>query len=411
MKVLVWTQYFWPETFHINEVVRELVRQGISVTVLTGKPNYPEGKVFEGYRAYGTQTEFHEGVEIIRLPLFPRGQGSAIGLILNYLSFVLFGYLLAPWSLRGKKFDRIFVYAPSPILQALPAIFLSHLKKAPLILWVQDIWPDALRATGYVENRTLLAIVGFFVRIIYRFSDLILIQSEGFRTSVEFHTKGKAKIREFSNSAINPSGLEAKANASTEFGTRIAQCFSLVFAGNIGSAQSCETIIQAANSLRAFKDIKFFLIGSGSKLQELRRLVSSLGLTNVEMPGRMNSDQMPAIYSETSVLLLSLADDVSLSRTIPSKLQGYLAAGKPIIASCNGEAASVVQRANAGLTCGAGDVLALVQAIEYVYKMDAPERLKFGVNGRRFYDENYSLQKQISRLIEHFQSTKPLVSR
>src|SRR3990170_594043 len=131
MRVLIWTQYFWPENFHINAVARSLREQGVEVTVLTGKPNYPEGRIFSGYKATGIHREKYAGFDVIRLPLKERGMGSAKGLALNYLSFIISGYLLAPFALRGKKFDIVFVYTPSPLLQALPAIFVAWLKRAP----------------------------------------------------------------------------------------------------------------------------------------------------------------------------------------------------------------------------------------------------------------------------------------
>ncbi len=161
MNLLIWTQYFWPENFHINEVARGLRSQGVEVTVLTGKPNYPEGRIFYGYRSTGIQREMHDGFEVIRIPMRERGAGSATGLVGNYLSFVFSGYLFAPVALRDTKVEAVFVYAPSPLIQALPAIFLAWLKDAPLVLWVQDIWPDALQATGFVRNRLLLRMVAY----------------------------------------------------------------------------------------------------------------------------------------------------------------------------------------------------------------------------------------------------------
>ncbi len=204
MKVLLWTQYFWPENFHINEVVAELVRQGADVTVLTGKPNYPDGEIFHGYRALGTQIDDFNGVEVIRLPLFPRGKNSAKGLILNYLSFILSGYLLAPWVLRGRQFDIVFVYAPSPLLQALPAIFVSWIKRARMVLWVQDIWPESLKATGFITNGKALRCVEWVVRYIYRYSDSILIQSQGFRDSVQRLCRDWSKVKFFPILHRNP---------------------------------------------------------------------------------------------------------------------------------------------------------------------------------------------------------------
>ena len=181
LRVLILSQYFWPENFIINDIVRTLDEYGHTVVVATGKPNYPDGKVFAGYRAMGTQCEHYLGrIEVMRVPLWPRGKGGAKNLILNYLSFVIAGLLYLPWMLRGRKFDAIVVFAPSPITQAIPAVALKWLKKAKLALWIQDLWPESLAATGFVKNPHLLKAVGWMVRAIYRHCDTLLVQSRAF---------------------------------------------------------------------------------------------------------------------------------------------------------------------------------------------------------------------------------------
>lgn len=402
MRVLIWTQYFWPENFHINAVARSLKAQGIEVTVLTGKPNYPEGKIFDGYTATGIQKEEYSGIEVIRIPLRPRGKNSGKGMALNYLSFIVSGYLFTPYALRGKKFDAIFVYAPSPLLQALPAVYVSWLKCAPLVLWVQDIWPDALVATGFIKSRWILGIVGLAVRYIYRFSDSILIQSEGFRASVERWTRKKDCIRYFPNSAEDTSAELTKPIVNVQLVEEVAASFSVMFAGNIGTAQSCETIIEAAKLLQGVPGIKFYLVGSGSMADSMRENIAENRLENVMMTGRVPAEDMSLIFASASVLLLTLRDESALSSTIPSKLQSYLAAGKPVIASCNGEAASVVTKANAGLACPAGDASALADAVLKLFEMTPEERVCLGENGRAYFEAHYRLQSRVTELVTHF---------
>jgi hypothetical protein len=184
VRVLILSQHFWPEAFRINELALHLREAGCEVTVLTGKPNYPGGRVYEGYRAAGTVRESYEGIAVFRVPLVPRGKGRAFALGLNYLSFLGSATLLAPWLLRGMKFDAIFVYGTSPILQAIPAVVLHWLKRAPLVLWVQDLWPESLQATGFVQDQRVLWAVAQVVRWIYRRCDLLLVQSRGFVAAV-----------------------------------------------------------------------------------------------------------------------------------------------------------------------------------------------------------------------------------
>src|SRR5690606_36461991 len=180
MKVLVLTQYFWPENFRINEVARSLRDAGAGVTVLTGKPNYPEGCLYVGYGAWGTGREDYHGIPVFRVPMSPRGKGSAARLALNYLSFVLGASLFGPWLLRGRQVDVIVVYGISPILQGIAAIVLKLFKRCPGVLWVQDLWPQSLEATGFVRNHHALKAVEWVVRGIYRLTDLQLLQSPAF---------------------------------------------------------------------------------------------------------------------------------------------------------------------------------------------------------------------------------------
>ena len=405
MRVLIFTQYFWPENFHINAIARNLHLLGVSVTVLTGKPNYPEGKIFDGYSQMGIHSDEYSGFEVIRLPIKKRGESSVRGLLLNYLSFILSGYIFAPYALRRKKFDAIFVYAPSPLLQALPAVYVSWLKKAPLILWVQDIWPDALVSTGFVKNSFILKMVELVVRYIYCFSDSILIQSEGFRKSVERLTKKSEKIHFFPNSADVVDFNSTVSKHEDELFSEIASKFSIVFAGNIGAVQSCETIIEAACLLKDFCDIKFYIVGTGSKAETIQNYIHEKKLNNIVMTGRMPVENMPLLFASACVLLLTLRSDVALSSTIPSKLQSYLAAGKPIIASCDGEAALIVKDAMAGLICRAGDGKELADAVMAMHEMSYAERSSLGLNGRNYFNSNYCLQSRAAELVMHFATT------
>ena len=404
MKILIWTQYFWPENFHINAVACSLHAQGVEVTVLTGKPNYPEGKIFAGYSATGIVREQYSGFEVIRIPLRQRGKNSSVGLAFNYLSFIVSGYLFAPYALRSRKFDAVFVYAPSPLLQALPAIFVAWLKGAPLILWVQDVWPDALEVTGFIKKRWILAAVGLAVRYIYQFSDLILIQSEGFRAFVERWTNKKETIVFHPNSSEEILFKPEMKGLDSGIAKTMILDFAVVFAGNIGTAQGCETIIEAACLLRDMPTIKFYLIGGGSMVESIGESVKYKQLENVVMTGRVPAEEMGPIYAAASALLLTLRDQPALSSTLPSKLQSYLAAGKPIIASCNGESVKIVNDADAGITCPAGDSRALAAAVRQLYVMSAAERSRFGKNGRSYFESHFDLQVRAKELIAHFRS-------
>jgi glycosyltransferase involved in cell wall biosynthesis len=247
----------------------------------------------------------------------------------------------------------------------------------------------------------LLKLVEFAVKYVYRYSDLILIQSEGFRVPVERLVKDRNKIFFYPNSSEDLSNA-AQAVVTDDFlVSAIAQDFSIVFAGNIGKAQACETIVYAAELLKDHKNIKFFIIGDGSQAQVIASEVEKRGLINVVLPGRLPSELMPSLYSVASVLLVSLRDDVALSATMPSKLQSYLSAGKPIIASLNGEAARVVVEADAGFVCPAESPHALAECVLALFSMPKQERERFGMNGLRYFRAHFDLNKQVAKLISH----------
>ncbi|MBS3953162.1 MAG: glycosyltransferase family 4 protein [Methylomicrobium sp.] len=400
MKVLLFNQYFWPESFRINDVARTLFDKGVGVDVLTGKPNYPGGKVFDGYRVSGCQQENWKGIEINRIPLLPRGRGG-IRLALNYLSFIFSGLLLAPWVLRNKRFDVIFVYAPSPILQAIPAIFLGWLKGAPVVLWVQDLWPESLSATGHVRNRVILKLVEFVVRFIYRHVDLLLVQSHAFVAPVR-SLAGETPIEYYPNSVDDSFAVPAKGELPTVKG--LGEGFSVMFAGNIGSAQAVEVIVAAARLLKEQPDIHFVVLGEGSRWEWMRQQAQQLGLNNLHLPGRFPFETMPGFMQQASALLVTLADREIFKATIPSKVQAYLAAGRPILACLNGEGAELVTAAGAGLAVRAEDGSALAAAILQLYRMPPQEREAMGARGRLYYAQHFAHDMLVDQLIMHLRS-------
>lgn len=387
MRILIVSQYFWPESFRINEVADSLMQTGCEVTVLTGQPNYPGGNVYPGYRAMGCGLHAREsGLLLYRVPLWPRGSGGALGLALNYLSFVAFATILGPWLLRGKKFDVIFVYGISPILQALPAIVLRKIKSAKLVTWVQDLWPESLEVTGFVKRRELLALVAALVRWIYRRHDLLLTQSRAFiapvvamagKTPVEYHP--------------NPGEVAfSKEPMSGEIAAlKLEEGFNVVFAGNLGAAQALETIADAAELLREQVNIRLVIVGDGSSGGWLTEQVSRRNLSNVQLTGRYPTEAMPSIFSQASALLVTLARSPAMEKTIPSKIQAYLAAGRPIVACLDGEGAQIVEDAKAGLACPAENAQTLAQTILRLQALSDNERLQMGLAGKRYYRAHF----------------------
>ncbi|WP_248799509.1 glycosyltransferase family 4 protein [Pseudomonas sp. MWU13-2105] len=402
MKLLIVSQYFSPESFIINDIVRKLAAQGHEVVVCTGKPNYPDGNIFPGYRLWGCQRErYLDRVDVLRVPLWPRGDGGAKNLALNYLSFVVTGLIFFPWMLKKRKFDAILVFATSPITQAIPAIALKWMKRARLALWVQDLWPESLAATGFVKNRLVLKIVGAMVRSIYACCDLLLVQSHAFIEVVGQYA-GREKIVYYPNS-IDAQSSETGGQLPYELSWTLDNHFCVVFAGNLGTAQALDTLLQAAIHLRDDGDIRLVLIGSGSRLEWLKTQKQVHSLDNLILPGRFPAAAMPGIFARSATLLVSLTDEHIFNQTIPSKIQAYLAAGRPIIGCLNGEGARIIQEAGAGVSSPAEQVLPLVAAIREMRCRSHVEREAMGAAGRAYFDQNFDMDMQVRHLIDLLQ--------
>ena len=399
MNILIVSQYYWPESFRINDVAKTLYEKGKTVEVLTGKPNYPRGVIYDGYKSLGCVTETHNKVPIHRIPMLSRGRGS-LRLVLNYLSFVISGILFSPWMLRGKKFDVIFVYGNSPILQAIPAIFLGWIKGTQVVLWVQDLWPESLYATGYIKNKLVLKLVAYIVRFIYRHVDLLLVQSEAFIDLVE-PLASNTPVRYYPNS-VDESFSERAVVRNPEV-TGLTNGFSVMFAGNIGSAQAVEVIIEAAALLKEYSDIHFVVLGDGSRRDWMLEEVNNRGLSNLHLPGRFPIESMPSFMQQASALLVTLADHKIFSGTVPNKIQAYMAAGRPILACLNGEGADLVIASKSGLAVPAENAKALAEAVLELHGMSMEDREELGQNGFSYYKEHFDHDKLVTELIGHFE--------
>lgn len=405
MKIALVTQYFWPESFSINDLAKTLAEQGHTIEVFTGKPNYPDGQIFPGYDAAGcSQENYGPGIKVNRVPLRPRGSGGAKNLLLNYLSFVFNGLRYFPGLIKGKDFDVIFVFTLSPITSVLPAIYLKWRLKKHLAIWVLDLWPESLRATGFIQNKWILAMVGCLVQAIYALTDTILVQSQAFVTAVSRYADSRKIIyypNSYKDAPLRP--IEAT-KIPPELLELLENHFCVVFAGNLGTAQAVETLIAAAQRLRHLTDFRLILVGSGSMSAWLEQQKMELGLDNVVLTGRYPAEEMPQFFHRAKALLVSLKRADIYAQTIPAKVQSYLAAGRPIIAALDGEGARVVLDAKAGLVCAAEDVDGLVGCMENLYGMPAMSRDAMGRAGRNYFLENFEMARQAIRLVDILQS-------
>ncbi len=397
IRVLIVSQYFWPESFRINDLVLGLTERGYEVTALTGKPNYPTGSFFRGYGFWTPLYDDYKGVRVVRVPIIPRGRGGRARLVLNYVSFVLSASLFGPLLCRGR-YDAIFVFEPSPVTVGLPAIVFKWLNNAPILFWVQDLWPDSLLATGAVQSPATLRLVERLVRFIYRNCDRILVQSQRFRSSIERLGVESDRIVYFPNTAealYIPVTLDSNAPERT----MLPSGFRVMFAGNIGAAQDFGTILSAAERLRERTDIHWIIFGEGRRFSWVQEQVRRRRLDAVvHLMGHHLVESMPRYFSLSDVMLLTLKKHSVFALTIPAKLQSYMACAKPIIAAIEGEGARIIREAGAGLAVPMEDPEALAEAVLTLYQMPQTQRGEMGTQGRRYFEEHFERGMLLRRL-------------
>lgn len=403
MRILVVSQYFWPEQFRINDVVRSLVERDVQVDVLTGKPNYPLGVIHEGYSAAGVQREEWHGASLFRVPLLPRGRNSRWRLALNYISFVVSGMIFGPWLLRKRECDVVFAYGLSPILLVIPAILMAWVKGRKLVVWVQDLWPESLSATGYIRSPIIIKLVSKVVSWIYRHCDLILVQSEAFREPIGKLAPG-IPILYYPNSVDAAFAQPLDGDVELPSIPAMQDGFPVMFAGNVGAAQAVEVIVEAADLLKDRQEIRFVIFGNGSRWEWIRQQKAERGLHNLHLVGQYPVDTMPGLMREAGALLVTLADQPIFAATVPNKVQAYLASGRPILACLNGEGAKVVEDAGAGIAVPAENAKALAAATLQLYEMSREQRDELGKNGQEYFNAHFDHNRLIDDLMGHLVS-------
>ena len=396
MKILITTQYFYPENFRINDFAFQMVKRGHEVSVLTGVPNYPEGKFFGNYKCF--RCESIDGVLVYRVPLIPRGKSRGIELAINYLSFLISAIIFGPFLLRKVRPDIIFGVNYSPATVGVVGVFFSRLKKAPLSLWVQDLWPDSLAATGAVRSDFILSAVRSMVRWIYHKSDLIFIQSRAFKDSiVSLGSVGPEKIRYLPNWAEDIFNTDVKSGDQPYLQLLPENKFIIMFAGNLGVAQSLTTIVRAATEVRDYP-IHWVFLGDGRQKEWLENAVSDSGLQdNVSILGRYPLEDMPRLFKLADVMLVTLKKDLSFSMTVPGKIQSYLRNAKPILSALDGEGAAVIEESGAGFNVNCEDFMGLARAADKMSKLSPEELGKMSVNAKSYYDKNFDVDVLLSQ--------------
>ena len=396
MKILIVSQYYWPENFRINEISSELKKEGNDVVILTGYPNYPEGKINEDFLKNPLKYSNYKGIKIIRVPIIPRGKKN-LQLIFNYFSFVVSAIFIGIFKLRKYSFDMIFVFQTSPVFVGIPSSLIAFIKKCPQVFYVLDLWPETLTALGIIKSKWQLLIIRNIVKLIYSRCDLILVQSKKFVKEIKKYSKNKVLYfpawveSEFINS---PKGLAKEITCRENI-------FTIMFAGNIGKAQDFESLLKAAEYLVNNYFIKFriIIIGEGSEKEWLIKEVKEKKLSNFfKILGRYPLNRMPSFFSHADVLLVSLSNKDVFNMTIPGKIQTYLASGKPIIGMLNGEGANIIRESKAGYTCNSGDYKELAKLIIKMSKLNPQSKSLLGKNGLDYCEKEFNKKLLINKL-------------
>lgn len=393
MRILVVGQHYYPEQFRVTDICEALVKRGHDVTMLTGLPNYPEGKIYKGYRFFGKRHENINGVNVIRSWLVPRGKNKAM-LFLNYLSFMFFGSLKALFM--KKQYDVVISYQTSPVFMAVPAVIYKKLTGKKLLFYCLDIWPECFAAvTNYDRNSRFYKLLIKMSSWIYKKADILAVSSKSFECYLNNMLKTDMNyeyLPQYAEEMFSSEPLETHTEKPD---------VNLLFAGNLGYMQSIDTIILAAEELKGNKNIKWHIVGDGSEKERLIKLADDFNLLNksVFFYGKKPLENMPEYYAMADAMLITIKSNSFASLTLPGKLQTYLAYGKPVIGAVCGEAEKVIKESEAGLLGATEDYHKLAENVEK-FSNSRENWMKYSKNARDYYKNNFSKDKIIDRICD-----------
>ncbi|AVM58666.1 glycosyltransferase WbuB [Bacteroides heparinolyticus] len=395
MRILLVTQYFYPEVFKSNDLAFELVKRGHHVDALVGIPNYPDGKYFDGYGLFSKRYEVVNGVNVYRCFQTPRGKGGW-RLPFNYLSYVISGCLWVLFFIAWKKkYDCIIGHEPSPIFQAYPALLLRKLRKIPFYYWIMDLWPDAMKSGGGIKNEKVVNFVDKLVKDIYNQTDKILITSKRFRELIEQKGDFKDKIIYFPNWSDDI--LEMSADYEIP---QAPEGFKIMIAGNLGKSQNLEAVTEVMLGLKDEPEVKWIFVGGGSRKEWLENFIKGNGMENKAVClGQYPFEAMPAFYKQADVMLVTLrAGFPHLEAVVPARLQSYMSAGRPVLAMIGCGGADIIDESQCGYAVPAGDSEALIRVIREKVLTNRESFEKMGRNSRDYYMKNYRMDMCIDNL-------------
>ncbi|MBM4103887.1 MAG: glycosyltransferase family 4 protein [Planctomycetes bacterium] len=403
MRILFITHYFQPEPnfFFGLPFAKELVRRGHQVEVITGFPNYPGGKIYDGYKIKLFQKEIMDGITVYRFPLYPSHDRSSLKRILCYASLSVSMALMAPWIV--SRADVAYV-VQGPATLGWPAIILKWFRHIPFVYNIQDIWPDSLLSTGMFNKGFAYKIIDAWCKFVYARASVVSVIAPGMKKMLVKRGVPQDKIEVLYNWCDEElvCRVDRDENLSRQLG--FSGKFNIVFAGNMGKAQALEAVVKAAAIVQPeYPDIQFVFIGSGVEVEKLQSLVKQKQLTNVLFIPRKPVSEIGPILSLADMLLVHLRKDPLFAITIPSKTQAYLASGRPVLMAVEGDAANLINQAQAGISCEPENPNAIAEAIKEAYNMTPLQRQQLGENGRKYYDNQLSFSVAVNNYEQLFE--------
>lgn len=404
--ILVIAQYFYPEQFRINDICTEWVKRGYKVTVITGIPNYPQGEYYKGYGLFKKRKETYNGIEVIRIPLVPRGNNS-IMLSLNYLSFVVSGFF---WKTFTKiKADYVYIYEVSPMTQALPGVWYAKKRNIPCYLYVTDLWPENVEIVTGIKNKAVLNTVGTMVDYIYKHSDKIFTSSRKFIKSINRRGVPLEKLEfwpQYAEDFYTPVDKDISKVPEIPKDDR----FNIIFAGNIGTAQGLDILPEVAELLKSQNtQVRFNIVGDGRFKDKLISLVEQYKVKDMfNFIEKQPANRITDFMSNSDASLISLSKNKVFSMTIPAKTQSCLACGIPVIVSADGEIQDVINESGAGICSDAGDVESLASNIHDLTLKTKEELKIMSENAIQYSRANFNKKKLLDRMDQWFEKKKNL---
>jgi len=394
----MYTHYFYPEHLaapskRVGDVARALARNGHQVTVVTGFPSYPTGSVYPCYEGERLREEEWEGgVRVVRCWSYVRPFKRGRTRILNQISMMVSALTVGEWGLRGRKADVVFGISP-PLFTALAGVLSAKARRAPYVMDVQDLWPEEAVAVGGLRNPHAVRIAAAVARFLYRNSAKVVVISDGFRRAVVKQGASERAVE------VLPNWVRSGSFAVSETAELPGSGFRVVFAGTIGMAQGLSVVLDAAERLQG-RDVAFVLVGEGVEKERLRDEARRRDLRNVHFLPAVDQEEVPEVLAAADALLVHLLPEEVFGSVIPSKTYEYLAAGRPVLVGVPGDAARLVEEAEAGMTFASGDPDALAGAVEQLVDLGEEERRAMGERGREHARRNFLAEALTARYVE-----------